>query len=456
MFSERCLNSMRNYFAKGYTKNTNLRIAYLKSLYKYIGEARQELEEALYEDLGKCSQESYMTEIHPVLDEISYYIKNLKYLQRSKMVPCEISSFPSFAKIVPSPYGCVLIISPWNYPVNLTLKPLVSAIAAGNCAVVKPSEIAPSTALVLKKIVSKALPPTLCSMVLGGKDCAEQLLSLKFDYIFYTGSARIGRIVMASAAKNLTPLTLELGGKSPCIINDTKDMFITARRICWGKLLNSGQTCVAPDYVLIKRELMDEFIKQYRKCCYRFFGGNAIKNPKYPKIINSIHYDRLCSMLDQSYYVVGGRRSKDSLKIAPALVINPPLKSKIMNEEIFGPILPIIPYDTITTAKKIINSKPTPLALYIFSNEKPLIKHLTSTLRYGGCSVNDTISHIVNKKLPFGGLGESGFGSYNGKYGFETFSRKKSILYKKGNFDIPIKLPPYNKLKSSIIKLVVK
>ncbi len=459
---------LRKYFNSGNTIDPGRRIEILKALKESILSNLSPLYEALWKDLHKSTQESYLTEVSFVLGEIEYHIKHLRKWSKIRKTGSPITIFPSKSRIMPQPYGVVLIIAPWNYPFMLLLAPLVAAVSAGNCAMLKPSHIAVNTAAVCKDIINGAnilqgnTPDTgrPVEIMTGGPEILEEIIKEKYDYIFYTGGAVFGKTVAVKAAQTLTPVTLELGGKSPCIITSGANLKTAAKKVAWGKFLNSGQTCIAPDYILVEHSVKEEFVKQLKKSVGELYGAGTeeiIKNRFYGRIISPAAFVRLNSIIEKCAetggIISGGAVNASELFIEPTVTdagdISYPEKisgNPAMQEEIFGPVLPVISYRHTEDAVRYINSHPKPLALYIFGKKHTALKVLKHTFSGGAC-INDTIMHIANRKLPFGGVGESGMGNYHGKYGFETFSHKKSYVVSPRNFDIPAKYPPYKWLK---------
>ncbi len=434
--------TQKEYFQSGATLPLEFRLAQLRSLYRGIKRFEPQILEALRSDLGKSAEESYMSEIGMCLTEIRHTARHLREWSRPQRVPTPLMHFPGSSRIVREPRGVCLIIAPWNYPFLLAVGPMISAIAAGNCVTLKPSEYAPATAAVLEKMLDVCFEGRFCRTVTGGAEVSAAETARPYDMIFFTGSTAVGRKVMAAAAQNLTPVVLELGGKSPCIVDETADLPVAAARIIWGKCLNSGQTCVAPDYVLVARSRKDDLIREMQKAICRFYGEDPCENSAYPRIVNERHFDRLAAMLPEDP-AVGGRVDRKSLKIEPTLIettLND--QSPLMTEEIFGPLLPIVPYDNIHEALGYILSRPRPLALYLFSRNRKLQRRVVETIPFGGGCINDTISHITTPYLPFGGTGDSGMGAYHGRCGYETFTHAKSILSKPFRPDLPVRYPP--------------
>ena len=434
--------TQKEYFQSGATLPPKFRLAQLRSLYRGIKRFEPQILEALRSDLGKSAEESYMSEIGMCLTEIRHTARHLREWSRPQRVPTPLMHFPGSSRIVREPRGVCLIIAPWNYPFLLAVGPMIPAIAAGNCVTLKPSEYAPATSAVLEKILDVCFEGRFCRTVTGGAEVSAAETARPYDMIFFTGSTAVGRKVMAAAAQNLTPVVLELGGKSPCIVDETADLPVAAARIIWGKCLNSGQTCVAPDYVLVARSRKDALIREMQKAICRFYGEDPCENSAYPRIVNERHFDRLAAMLPEDP-AVGGRVDRESFKIEPTLIettLND--QSPLMTEEIFGPLLPIMPYDNIHEALGYILSRPRPLALYLFSRNRKLQRRVVETIPFGGGCINDTISHITAPYLPFGGTGDSGMGAYHGRYGYETFTHAKSILSKPFRPDLPVRYPP--------------
>ena len=456
------------FYNKHTIDNANYRLEKLKLLKSVIKENENNIYEALKLDLGKSKTESYMTEVGMVLEDLSYVIKHLKKWCKDDKVLTPLAQFPSKSYIKKVGYGRVLIISPWNYPFLLSIQPLVGAIAAGNTIILKPSEYSINTSKVIKEILNKVFKDEYVYTVIGDKEIAEQLLKLKFDYIFYTGSSKVGKIVMENAAKNLVPVTLELGGKSPCIIDNKSNIKLAAKRIAFGKILNAGQTCVAPDYILVDKHVKKEFILYLIKYIKEFLKEDMLNNKDYSKIITNKHFNRLVNLIEDtktnkvSKILFGGKYDRTNLKIEPTMIEfdNKVLKDDseldILNEEIFGLILPIIEINNIEEAAEYINKKERPLALYLFTNNKKNEEYILNNIKFGGGCINDTVIHLANTKLPFGGIGNSGIGNYHGKFSFDTFTHKVSIVKKSNLIDLPFRYMPYTKLKEKIIKMFMK
>ncbi len=444
-------DAQQSFFELQKTKNVDFRLAYLKKLKKAIVKYEQEIYKALYNDFKKSEFEVLSSEIGIVISELNKVIKKLKKWNKAKRVFPSFINFPSTAKIYHEPYGVVLIISPWNYPFNLALTPLVGAIAGGNTVVLKPSELSPNSSNIVKLILNEVFDENYVAVVEGGVNVAQDLLKFKWDYIFFTGSSNIGKYVYSAAAKYLIPVTLELGGKSPVFIDKSANLKIAARRIVWGKFLNAGQTCIAPDYVLIDNGKLETFLKYIKKEIEIQYGINPHNSPDFPRIINENNFERLKIMLENENIVIGGEYDKTENYIAPTVILNPKLESLVMQGEIFGPVLPVIGYDNRESAEKIIASYPAPLAFYIFSNDTKVQKYLIDKYSFGGGVINDTVVHYVNDRLPFGGVGNSGIGKYQGKHSFSTFTREKSIVMRYNWLDIPIRYLPSSGWKKRLI-----
>ncbi len=451
------LEKQREFFESGATLPLKFRSEMLKKLYFTVKKYQEETQEALKQDLGKSDFEGFMCEIGMVLSEVSYMIKHLKNFAREKRVRTPLAQFPSKSYKKPTPYGNTLIMSPWNYPFLLTLGPLANAIAAGNTAIVKPSAYSPATGGIINKILSECFPKNYVFVVLGGRKENATLLQKKFDFIFFTGSSNVGKEVLRHAAEHLTPAVLELGGKSPCIVDSTAKISLAAKRIVFGKYLNCGQTCVAPDYILCHGSVKDELLKEIICEIKKQYGEKPLDNPNYGKIINRKHFERLISLIDKSKVVTGGESDTDTLRIAPTVMDNVTYDDKIMGEEIFGPIMPILTFQNYEEIYTLLSDKPKPLALYIFSRDKKRIREITERIRYGGGCVNDTVIHLATSNMGFGGVGESGMGSYHGRVGFEAFSHTKSIVNKKTWLDLPMRYQPYNrKLYGKLLRVFLK
>ena len=446
----------RSYFQSGATLPVSARLAALRRLYNAISSHEKEIRRALQKDLGKSGFESYMCETGMVLEEISYMLKHTPKFAREQRVHTPLAQFCSRSYKKPSPYGVTLIMSPWNYPFMLTLSPLADALAAGNTAVVKPSAYSPYTSEVLLSILTECFDPKYVAVVTGGRAENTCLLREHFDYIFFTGSQAVGKEVMRSAAEHLTPVTLELGGKSPCIVDQTADIRLAARRIVFGKYLNCGQTCVAPDYVYCHRSVKDQLIKEVQKQIRRQYGKQPLHSSDYGKIINEKHFDRILGLIDEKKVVHGGGSDRSTLRIEPTVMDNVTFSDAVMQEEIFGPAMPILVFDSLDEVIRRINSMPHPLALYIFTSDKKTARKVTARCGFGGGCINDTIIHLATSEMGFGGFGESGMGAYHGKTGFDTFTHYKSIVDKKTWIDLPMRYQPYRKRNEKMIRHFLK
>ncbi|MBP0959735.1 MAG: aldehyde dehydrogenase [Oscillospiraceae bacterium] len=451
------LEKQREYYRTGVTIPTDFRIKQLKKLYAIVKKYEKEINDALKADLGKSHYEGFMCESGLVLSEISYMIKNTRKFARRKTVYTPLAQFPSHSFKQPVPHGNTLIMSPWNYPFLLTIDPLANAIAAGNTVVLKSSAYSPNTSKIVEKIISECFNPEYVAVVTGGRAENTALLDGKFDFVFFTGSQAVGKEVLRHTAENLIPAVLELGGKSPCIVDKTADIKLAAKRIVFGKYLNCGQTCVAPDHIICEKSVKDKFIEEVKKQVKLQFGENPLENENYGKIINRKHFERLCSLIDGEKVVVGGNVNEETLQIAPTVMDNVTYDDAVMGEEIFGPIMPILTFDDFDTLISEIKEKDEPLALYIFSSDKKHIKRVTTELSYGGGCVNDVIIHLATSEMGFGGVGKSGMGSYHGKDGFDAFSHTKSIVDKKIWLDLPMRYQPYkSKFYEKLLHIFLK
>lgn len=441
------IKEQKDFFGTQRTKDTSYRKKQLQQLLQEVIRREDDIVEALHNDFKKSEFESIITETSTIISSLKRAISEIDSWSRPQRVRPSLINFPSKARIYKEPYGNVLIIAPWNYPYQLALAPLIGAIAAGNTVVLKPSELTPHTSQIIKEIIESVFDKKYVAVVEGGIEVSQSLLAERWDYVFFTGSVHVGKIVAQAAAKFLTPVTLELGGKSPCIIDETADLKLTAKRIVWGKFINAGQTCIAPDYVLISKKSKKAFITHFKQELERAYGSDPSQSPDFPRIINEKNWERLSEMIEGKI-VVGGEKDKNDLYIAPTLIDEPALDSKIMQEEIFGPILPIISYETREQVNDIIDQYEKPLSLYVFSINTTFIKSILDRFSFGGGAVNDTIMHVANHRLPFGGVGESGMGEYHGSYSFDTFTHHKSIVHRYNWLDIPLRYAPYtNKIK---------
>lgn len=450
------LEKQHRLFQEGATLPVSFRLSQLQKLKDGIRRYEEKLDQALEADLGKSRMESYMCEIGLTLSELTWMQKHLRSLVREKRVATPLAQFAARSFRSPSPYGTVLIMSPWNYPVLLTLEPLIDAIAAGNTVVIKPSAYAEHTSAVLKEMLKECFPSEYVAVVTGGRAENKALLEQRFDKIFFTGGKTVGREVLRHAAEYLTPVTLELGGKSPCIVDKSAKIPLAAKRIVFGKYLNCGQTCVAPDYILCDRTVYAELILALQKEITAQFGEDPLKNPDYGKIINQKHYDRIMGLIDADKVVCGGCGDGQSLRITPTIMKNVTFSDTVMGEEIFGPVLPILTYDTLEEAIDIVEEHPHPLALYLFSEDKGAQKKVLELCHFGGGCINDTIIHLATSAMPFGGVGESGMGGYHGKTGFETFSHFRSIVDKKTWMDLPIRYQRYSRMKERLLRVFLR
>ncbi len=453
---EQTVEAQRNFFSTSKTFDIKYRLEALDKLKNAIKKHEIELLEAIKMDLGKSASESYMCEVGLTLAEITHFIKHLRSWARTRRKCTPLTNFHAKSMIVQEPYGVVLIMSPWNYPVLLTLEPLIGAIAAGNCAVVKPSAYSPETSRVVHQLISETFDPQYVAVITGGRAENANLLEQKFDYIFFTGGVTVGKLVMEKASKHLTPVTLELGGKSPCIIDHTANLRIAARRITFGKFLNCGQTCIAPDYVLVEKSVHDEFVKFLKEETIKMYGADIFANKDYGKMVNPKHFDRVSGLIAKEKVVYGGRLKSETLQIEPTILDNVTSDDAVMQEEIFGPVLPIITVSDTKEAADFIRSRPKPLALYLFTSDKKVEKHFLREVPFGGGCVNDTIIHIATNNLPFGGVGNSGMGSYHGKKTFETFSHAKSVVKKYTWLDISMRYQPYTSWKDKLVRMFLK
>ena len=446
----------RQFFATGATLDVNFRIEALKKLKQALLDNEEAINEALKADLGKSSSESYMCETGMVLSELTWLISHTRGLAKEQTVLTPLAQFASRSYKKPVPYGVTLVMSPWNYPLMLALEPMADAIAAGNTVVVKPSAYSPATSAVLTKILGAIYPEEYVTVVTGGRAENAALLDEKFDYIFFTGGKTVGRMVLEKAAVHLTPVTLELGGKSPCIVHKSANLKLAARRIVFGKYLNCGQTCVAPDYVICDKAVKDELIGYLKAEVKRQYGEDYLANDSYGKIITEKHFQRVTRLIDPEKVVLGGRSDAESRKIEPTILDNVEWTDPVMGEEIFGPIMPILTFETVEEVIGTVNRREKPLALYIFAEDKKVIKAITARCAYGGGCVNDCIIHLATSRMGFGGVGESGMGSYHGKAGFDTFTHYKSIVDKKTWLDLPMRYQPYRKIYDKMIRLFLR
>ena len=450
------VEKQRKYFAAGATKNMDTRIWVLKKLHRAIRSHQSELAQAMRTDLGKSASESYMCEIGLTLSELSFQIRHLKKWARPKRHMTDLANFHGRSFSLREPYGCVLVMSPWNYPFLLCMEPLIGAIAAGNCCILKPSAYSPATSAAIKALIQEVFPEEYAAVIEGGRAENSALLEERFDYIFFTGGVTVGKLVMEKAAVHLTPVTLELGGKSPCIVDKTSDLKLAAARIAFGKYLNCGQTCVAPDYLLIHRSVKEAFLDHLSRMITEMYGSHPLDNPDYGKIINQKHFQRLVNLMTPEKVIYGGATDPASLRIAPAIMDHVTREDAVMQEEIFGPILPVIAFDDIEEAFRFVLEGEKPLAAYLFTGDKKTEKHFLDRISFGGGCINDTVVHLATSRMGFGGVGCSGMGSYHGRRSFETFTHEKNILKKYGWIDLPLRYQPHGKTKDKIIRMCLK
>lgn len=450
------LDKQREYFQTGATLPLGFRREALKKLLSSLTLKEDKLLAALKADLGKSANEGYMCELALTKSEIRYMLSHLRRYMREKRVHTPLAQTLSRSFVKPVPYGQVLVMSPWNYPLLLSLEPLVDAIAAGNTVIVKPSAYSPASSEIIKEIIEEIYAPEFVYVVTGGRAENTALLEMNFDYIFFTGSKNVGKQVMANAAKHLTPVTLELGGKSPCIVDSTANLSLAAKRIVFGKFVNCGQTCVAPDYIYCDAGIKDKLIEELKKQITKQYSSTPLTNEAYGKMINEKHFNRVCSLIDANKVVIGGKSDASKLKIEPTVMNNVTFDDKVMGEEIFGPVLPVLTYNSLEDAAKVINEGDSPLALYMFSSNKKNIEFVKSRIQYGGGCINDTLIHLATSEMGFGGVKESGMGSYHGRCGFDTFSHKKSIVDKKTIIDLPMRYQPYTKFYDTLIRWFVR
>lgn len=441
---EDLVQEQRAFFASQQTKNVAYRRQFLKRLQKELVANEDVICDALYEDFRKPKFEALATETQMVLSELKYIIDHIEFWSKPMKVSATWTNFPSSDWIHSEPYGNVLVIAPWNYPFLLTMSPLIGALAAGNTVVLKPSELTPATSKLIAEIIQKVFPKEYVSVVEGGIPVSQELLKKKWDYIFFTGSTRVGKIVYKSAAEHLTPVTLELSGKNPCIVDATASIKLAAKRIVWGKFLNAGQTCIAPDYILVEKKVKDELVEALKHNIIKFYGDQIEESSDFARITTDSHYNRLKALVNRESILFGGTCNDTERFIEPTLVDEPDFEDELMKGEIFGPILPIISYDSEEDIDEYVTKYKNPLALYVFSTNKKFQKRITGKYSFGGGVINDTVMQITNKKLPFGGVGQSGIGGYHGKHSFDLFSHKKAIIRKPNWIDIPIRYAPYN------------
>ncbi|MFZ2807852.1 MAG: aldehyde dehydrogenase [Desulfosalsimonadaceae bacterium] len=439
------LKNQQAFFNSGQTKEVSFRIKQLKLLKHAIVRNEEKILQALHEDLGKSPYEGYLTEVGIVREEIGYMAKKVGAWATPKRVRTPFYHFPAVSHIYPEPFGVALIISPWNYPFQLTLAPLAAAMAAGNCAVVKPSEFSPHTSQVMADLIESIFDPAYITVVPGDVDVSKALLAEKFNYIFFTGSPGVGKSVMAAAAEHLTPVTLELGGKSPCIVEKDANIPLAARRIVSGKFINAGQTCIAPDYLMVHQSVKEQLVDRMIQCIEKFYGTQPMNSPNYPRIVNRNHFDRLVGLTKGARIMYGGESDPERLTIAPTLLDVADVSLPVMQEEIFGPVLPVLEYEDISEVITAVTNRPKPLSLYLFSENQQTVDRVLKQVSFGGGCINDTLIHLATPYMPFGGVGGSGMGGYHGKFGFDTFSHHKSIMKQSTRVDFPFRYPTFYK-----------
>lgn len=456
MDMDKLVKKQREYFASGATRPVKFRLEKLRALKAEILRREDQIHEALKGDLNKSDFEAYMTETGMALSELGYLEKHLKSYARPKRHLTPLANFHGKSFTVAEPYGVVLIMAPWNYPFMLCMEPLFGAVAAGNCCILKPSAYAPAVSAVIRELVEAVFPPEYAAVVEGGREENAALLEQRFDYIFFTGGVKVGRLVLEKASRYLTPVTLELGGKSPCIIDGTADLKTAAKRLAFGKYLNAGQTCVAPDYLLIQEEVKEPFLRLFEKAVRQMYGEKPLENPDYPRIINEKHFARILGLMEGMTVRMGGEKKPETLQIAPAVLDNVTAEAPVMQEEIFGPLLPVLTFRKLEEAEAFVKEREKPLACYIFTRDKRTERRLLFSLSFGGGCINDTIIHLASSRMGFGGVGNSGMGSYHGKKSFETFSHEKSIVKKYNWIDMPVRYQPYSKGKERLLKLFLR
>ena len=452
----RIVQAHREYYQSGQTRIWQFRRTQLRLLLKAIGRYEAELCEALWRDLHKSREEAFLTEIALVKAETKGLIRHLKHWSATRRAATPLFMFGSCSRIRQEPYGVVAILSPWNYPFQLLFAPLAGALAAGNCAVLKPSPRTPAVNEVMRKLISEVFAPEYVSFLEGGAETARALLQQRLDYIFFTGSPALGREVMTAAAARLIPLTLELGGKSPCVVDRTADVKIAARRIAWGKFLNAGQTCVAPDYLFVQESVKEPLLREIERCIYRQFGADPLKNPDYGKMINEKHFQRVCGLMESGVIRTGGAVDTEHLRIAPTVLTDIRPSDPVMQEEIFGPLLPVLTFRDISEVITYVNGHDKPLALYLFTRSRATGRKVLGACSFGGGCINDTIIHLATSRMPFGGVGASGMGGYHGKASFDLFSHRRSIVKKYNWIDLPIRYQPYTSWKRTLLELFLR
>ncbi|MCM1215486.1 MAG: aldehyde dehydrogenase [Lachnospiraceae bacterium] len=453
---EALLGEQKKYFATGETLPVAARKTALKKLWNALEENEALISDALKQDLGKSPQESYMCETGLAKTEIRHLLRHVSGYARERRVRTPLVQSISRSFVKPVPYGSVLIMSPWNYPVLLSIDPLADALAAGNTVILKPSAYAPATSDVLARLIGECFPPEYVAVVTGGRKENSCLLECRFDHIFFTGSKAVGSEVMRKASEHLTPVTLELGGKSPCIVDETANIPLAARRIVFGKFINCGQTCVAPDYVYCAGSVKEAFLREVKKQIAEQYGDEPLRNPAYGKMINRRHFDRVCGLIDREKTVCGGEVDPESLRIAPTVMDDVTWEDAVMGEEIFGPVLPILTYQDLGQVAEKINSMDSPLALYLFSSDREHIRFVKERIQYGGGCINDVVIHLATSQMGFGGVGASGMGAYHGRQGFDTFSHNKSMVDKKTILDLPVRYQPYTPFYMKLLHFFVR
>ena len=453
---QQIFENQRSFFLQNKTRSLKFRKENLKKLRNLLKSNEKELDEAIYKDFGKSSFENYTTELALIYTEINDTIYNLDEWAATKRTGTNLANFPGKSRIIPEPYGCSLVIGAWNYPYQLSIAPVVAAMGAGNTVILKPSELAANTSAIMCRLINSTFSPEYLHVIEGGVKETTTLLEQPFDKIFFTGSPAVGKIVMAAAAKNLTSVTLELGGKSPCIVLKDANLAMAAKRIAWGKFLNAGQTCIAPDYLLIETSVRDKFLNMLVKEIQKNLGTEPNKSEAFVKIINERNFDRVASLIQADKVFFGGLTNRPERYISPTILKDITWTDKVMEDEIFGPVLPVITFDNLDKTIAQIRMRPKPLALYLFTGNKSIIKKVLSSVSFGGGCINDTIMHIANPNLPFGGVNNSGIGSYHGEAGFSTFSHYKSVLYKTNLFEPFVKYPPYSGFKKWILKMMME
>ncbi|WP_134703566.1 aldehyde dehydrogenase [Ammoniphilus sp. YIM 78166] len=444
------IDQQRQFFHSGKTKDLSFRKEALKKLKAMVLNYEPQINEALKQDLNKSEYEAFVTEIGVLIEEINFMLKHLDRWAQPRAVKASFMTIGSKSMIYPEPYGVVLVIAPWNYPYHLAIAPIIGAIAAGNCVMLKPSELTPRTSALLVELIQKVFLPEYISVVEGGIEVSTSLLEKKFDYIFFTGSVPVGKIVMTAAAKHLTPVTLELGGKSPCIVHEDANLSLAAKRIVWGKFINAGQTCVAPDYLYVQESIKERLLEKMKKAIEEIYGDRILEEQNFTRIVSEKHFERLQHFLSNGEIIVGGRADRQTLLIEPTLLEHISWKDEVMQDEIFGPILPVLTFRTLGEVIAEVNQRPKPLALYLFTEDPTAQEFVLGSISFGGGCINDTLMHLSSPHLPFGGVGESGIGAYHGKGSFDTFSHEKSILKQTTRFDIPLRYP---QVKNGLKKL---